>query len=317
MALDWPTFLVSVLGSGGAAFAAVKWVGQKWIDHRLEVAVEERKAELAQAANRAKAEIENQLRLSTESLLGEEAAERSYRYEARKRLYTAVGPLRFQLVQASIQFRSRVRSFEREVYVTSISRYFGRSLLFRIGQVLALAELIERQIAHADFSVDPATVLLLRFRREALRALSSGMVSLGHPNEDWSQQKEHVFRDQLPILAVSMVVAEDNRPDRVVRFDEFIYHLEQGKGAYMQPLAGLVDQFDVTKTPILWLRLLALAEACGGLLDQDSAAEALDPPALDLRALLGLSRDEFLLDHHEKYLAMLAEFRNRVALPSA
>lgn len=323
--IDPATLVLSLFGSAGMAALAGHWFAKGVVEHAFAVDLEKRKNELSAALAQTQAaldaqlaesqlRLESQLRRSTEAMLGEEAAERSYRFEARKRLYTAVGPLRFQLIQAAVQLRSRVRSFRRTAYDVSLTGYFGRSLLFRIGQVLALTELIERQIAYADFAVDPGMVSLLRFRAQIMRALSSGEVSLGHGDEDWTRQKQHIFRDQLPILAVSMITPQEDRPDRVVRFDEFVHLLESGDGRYLQPLALLVDGFDPTETPILWLRMLAMAEACGGLLDAEEAV-AIDPPVLDLAELLAVSKDPELATGTDKYLAMLADFRARSAPP--
>lgn len=324
--IDPATFILSLFGSAGVAALAGHWFAKSLVDHAFAVDLEKRKSELSAALAQtqatldaqlaeSQARLESQLHRSTEALLGEEAAERAYRFEARKRLYTAVGPLRFQLIQAAVQLRSRVRSFRRAAYDVSLAGYFGRSLLFRIGQVLALTELIERQIAYADFAVDPGMVSLLRFRSQIMRALSSGEVSLGHGDEDWTRQKQHIFRDQLPILAVSMITPQEGRPDRVVRFDEFAHLLDTGKGNYLQPLARLVDGFDPTAMPILWLRMLAMAEACGGLLDHEKSAVAIEPPILDPAELLAVSRNAELTRRRDEYLSMLADFRARSAPP--
>lgn len=348
--VDLTTLVLSLFGSVGAAVGAARWFAKSAIEHAFATRLADHQSELSQTlarnqvaldnqvndyqaaldkqvndyqagldkqVNEARARLEDALRQSTETMLGEEAAERSYRFEARKRLYTAVGPLRFQLIQAAVQLRSRVGSFAREniTYDTRLGGYFGRSILFRIGQVLALTELIERQIAYADFAVDPGMVSLLRFRSQVMRALSDGDVSLGHKDEDWTCQSQHIFRDQLTILAVSMMVAQEGRPDRVVRFDEFLHTLDTGAGNYMQPLAGLIDGFQPQTKPILWLRMLALAEACGGLLEKEAAAIAVEPPPLDLAKLLALSEDEQL--EAEKYLEMLADIRAKATPPNA
>jgi len=309
--------VLSVLSGGGVALLAAKWIAQKAVDHGLAVHLENHKAELQRQVIQSKAQIdadvataqaklEASLHRSNELMLGEEAAERAYRFEARKRLYSEVGPLRFQLIDASIRFRKRIRSFVREPYSTKIQGYFGRSLLYRIGRVLAVTELIERKIAHADFSVDPAMVILLRFRGQVFKALSSGDVPLDHPDVDWTNQREHIFRDQLPVIAVSMVV--EDPMERVTRFDEFINHLDRDHGTYLQPLARLVDQFDLTRTPIFWLRLLAMSEACRGLLENEPVAEQLDNPRLDLRQLLALSGNAYLKDNEPRYLDALKSF---------
>src|SRR5262249_41750353 len=126
----------------------------------------------------AKAEVEATLRKGVEEYLGDKAAERQYRLDARKRLYAAIGPLRFQLIVACDDFATRIARIGsgRQPYATSLQGYFGRSTTFRLLRILAVAELIERQIAHADFSVDPSTADLLRFKHEVFRCLSSSTI---------------------------------------------------------------------------------------------------------------------------------------------
>jgi hypothetical protein len=131
------------------------------------------KSELDRQVAAANAQLEATLRKGVEEYLGDKAAERQYRLEARKRLYTAIGPLRFQLVVACSDFAGRVERMAtgKQPYATSLKGYFGRSTAFRLLRLFAVAELIERQITYADFSVDPSTVDLLRFKDAAFRCM--------------------------------------------------------------------------------------------------------------------------------------------------
>lgn len=353
--VDWVTLVSSILVSGGTVFAGAKWLIGRAVDHSLDMRLETHRDGLARAtgeaqtklqgilntelethrdrlaretgeeleqlrttlaseASAAQALLEASLRRADELVLGEEAAERSYRYEARKRLYGAVGPLRFQLLTAAAQFPRLLDSLDKYSYATSMDHYFGRSFLFRTARLLALTELIERQVGYADFAVDPAIIVLLRFRGQILRAFSSGDVAMNHPDADWSRQKEHIFRDQQPVLAISMVT-KDGNSERVIRFDEFEAVLGDGKGGYLQPLTKMVASVDATRTPIFWLRLLAVGAACDGLLQGESIAAALDPLALDYDSLLKKSKDKFIRQNHKKILEMLADFRAKIALP--
>jgi len=312
--VDLGTLVLSLVGSGGLAVAAARWMAGRMVDHALARDLESHKAALDAQVGAAQAQLEASLRQATESLLGEEAAERSYRFEARKRLYSAIGPLRFQLIDAAVEFRYRISVFGRLPDKVDLTSYFGRSLLFRTARILVLPELIERQMAHADFSADPATLLMLRFRLMILRALSDNKVALDHPEVDWNRQRQHIFRDQLRTLAISMIVAEEGEPERAIRFDEFEHMMNSGK-TWLAPLRDMVDGFDPTEMPIFWLRLLAMAETCAGLLAHEPIAIALDPPELDVAALLALSDDPHIQANSTEYLAMLAEFRAKVAVP--
>jgi hypothetical protein len=163
---DFLTVLLSATGAGGAtAFALTKII----VTHRLTLEVEKFKSDQEAGREENATRLEAQVRKEVEILLGDRAADREYALDARKRLYAAIGPLRFQLLLACRDLTGRIISHgTRKNYSTSVETYYGRSTLFRIIRPLALSELIERQIAYADFAVDPAAVRLLKFKKAAL-----------------------------------------------------------------------------------------------------------------------------------------------------
>lgn len=119
--IDVATVLASLGGSGALVFLAGRYLVGKGVDHALAVRLADHQAALARAADTAKAVLEAEaeqakarldadLKRQVENDLGEAAAERSYNFDARKRLYAAIGPLRFQLVVAAVQYRARVIS---------------------------------------------------------------------------------------------------------------------------------------------------------------------------------------------------------------
>ncbi len=289
IAADITTVLLSLGGSGALALLAVKWFGEKSIDHAFDRRLEAFKAEL-------------------ERETGDADAEREYRFEARKRLAAVIGPLRFQLIQAAIFYRDRVTAIARYRYDTRLHRYFGRSTLYRLARLLALIELIERQMAYLDFSVDGAMIKLMRFRAEVFDALSGGDVLLGHPGADWTQQAEHLFRDEIPVIATAMMTQPAGEAVRVVRVDEFNAVLGPGTGqvTYLQPLADQIARLDPTKTPILWLRLVAVAALCDGLVGDEPLAASLGGDPFDPAQLLDASADGHVVAHRADFDALLA-----------
>jgi len=193
--MDWITPIISAASSVDLSVAGACWFSKQWVKHMLETRMEEHKAELAAGLQaqkstldgelaKQKAVFEGNIRTAVESFLGERAADREYELEARKRLYTTIGPLRFQLLIACRDLAGRIETHPRRNYSTAVDRYYGRSTLFRILWPLAVAELIERQIAYADFSVDPSALNLLRFKRAAFAALTGGSIVCNHPNAD-------------------------------------------------------------------------------------------------------------------------------------
>src|SRR6266542_4941413 len=118
----WPDLRTIALSAGSAILAAwgvVRWLASHLIEHRLakdlrdyqaqiDSQLKDHQSQLDAALLQAKAEFEASLRQRVEDYLGERAAERQYQLDARKRLYTAVGPLKFQLILASSDFVNRV-----------------------------------------------------------------------------------------------------------------------------------------------------------------------------------------------------------------
>jgi hypothetical protein len=200
-------------------------------------------------------------------------------------------------------------------YTISLTGYFGRSTIFRLLRLFAISELIERQIVYADFSVDRSTVALLRFKRLAFRCMSSSAISLDHPNCDWGNQVEHVFHDVLAMISSAMIVeGQQGSQSRVIRFDEFnamVSHDDWLKKIH--PIPRILEHFSTNKKPILWVRLVALAQLCGTLLVIEGPRAGLTVESYDGERMLAASNDDFITKHRESYHQMLqaisSEFR--------
>lgn len=329
--MDLPSLLTAMTTTGVVSVAAAQYLSKRLLDHRLskdlkdyDAEIGERlarhKADLDKVVNDAKAESEAQLKKEIEEYLGERSVERNYRAEAKKRLYLAVGPLRFQLLVAAAELSNRVARIGdgKYVYDMSIKGYFGQSTTYRMLRVLAIAELIERQVAYADFAVDPEMRALLKFKRQAFLSLSSHRVSLDHPQEDWSRQEQHVFYDVLGIVASAMIVQESPTSSRVLRFDEFSALAgEKDKLQRIDPIPRLITGFTVESKPILWLRLLALAELCIGLLETHGSALGLEIDQIEIGLMLDQANDDHIRRNREKYLNALTNFRTSLARTEA
>ncbi len=329
--MDLPSLLTAMTTTGVVSVAAAQYLSKRILDHRLskdlkdyDAEINERltrhKADLDKVVNDAKAKSEAQLKKEIEEYLGERSVERNYRAEARNRLYLAVGPLRFQLLVAAAELSNRVERIGdgKYVYDMSIKGYFGQSTAYRMLRVLAIAELIERQVAYADFAVDPEMRALLKFKRQAFLCLSSHRVSLGHPQEDWTRQQQHVFYDVLGIIASAMIIQESPTSSRVLRFDEFSALAgEQDVLQRIDPLPRLINGFTVESKPIFWLRLLALAELCIGLLETHGSALGLEIDQIEVGLMLDQANDDHIRLNREKYLHALTSFRTSLTRTEA
>lgn len=328
--MDVGTIVAAIASSFGLSMAGVYWLSQTLIQHRLTRALEDRKAELAKDLERHKNELTGQLEREKAALqaelardkavvegavkrevelhLGERAAQRQYEFDARKRLYLAVGPLRFQLLMACRDLAGRIEGYgQRERYRLDIQGYYGRSTLYRLLRPLAIADLIERQIAYSDFSVDATALDCLRFRKSAVRILSGEDVVGGHPRIDWSQQVEHVFADSIAVAASALVSAGGAPGDRVMRFEEFNLAIEQDDGERFQPFPRLLGGFDIRTKPLLWLRLVAYGNACNSFVARAGAPLGFEPHAFPAAQLLAASGDGYIEQHMGEYERRIAD----------
>lgn len=322
--VDVATLLGGMGLTGVASVGVAQYLSKRFLDHRLTKDLKDydeilnrrladHKAELDERVNAAKAENDARLKRDVEEYLGERSAERTYEAEARRRLYMAVGPLRFQLLVAAAELSNRVARIGdgKYSYDMSIGSYFGQSTTYRLLRVLAISELIERQVAFADFGVDPAMRSLLKFKRQAFLSLSSSRVTLGHGREDWTRQDQHVFYDVLTIVASALIVPDGpTSSGRVMRFDEFALLLANNESAQkIDPFPRLIANFSHKAKPLFWLRLLALSQACLGLLETQGSELGLEIDDVELTAMLDLTEDKELRERRAEFVASLRGFR--------
>lgn len=318
--MDLGTVVAAVTSSLGLSLAGAYWLARTLVQHRLTDALEQRKSELSrqleshklglsQDLERTKGQIQLELgqdkalfeaaiKREVDTQLGQMAAQRQYEYEARRRLYTAIGPLRFQLLLACRDLAGRIESFlAREHYHLDIANYYGRSTLYRLLRPLSIAELVERQVGVADFAVDPSAVVCLRFRRTITRILSGDELVQGRPGVDWSRQAEHVFADSLAACAQALIHREASGAERILRFDEFNARLDKDGMAVVAPFDSLLDGLQVGAKPILWLRLVAYGHACNALIDRLGPGLDFEPRPYPTAALLAATGDAHTTAH--------------------
>jgi hypothetical protein len=172
--------------------------------------------------------------------------------------------------------------------------------------VLSSASLaIERQTAHADFAVEPAMAILLRFKYSAMTCMSSGKLVLQHPKTVRDKQREHIFFDTLSIVASALVVTEGER-QRVMRFDEFNAFIDcEDNLKQIHPIPILFEEFTTYSRPILWLRMVALAQLCVNYIAVEGPPLGFGAEPIDLAAMLSVAEDEFITKHFRRYRGII------------
>jgi len=299
--MDLATVFTAVTSSLGVSAATAAWLSRNLITHRLQKDLEAFKADL----DVEKAAVEGRVRQQVEATLGELASERQYVFEARKRLYTAIGPLRFQLLMACRDLAGRIKAqgLSRS-YKTNIDGHYGRSSLFRILRPLCLAELVERQIAYADFSVDAGAVDLLRFKKNAFAVFSGGSLVEGHPKAKWNNQEDHVFYDCLSRCANMVIVREDNGQERCMRFHEFeALFLNQHAEDKFAPFPNIFQDMTPEAKPLFWLRLVAYGYLCNDFINTTGKAVGFEFRDYPVSELLAVTKDSVICGNLSEYAA--------------
>lgn len=328
--MNWQELIFSMLGTLGLSTAAAYWLTRTLIQHRLGREMEERKAELvgqldaqkAQGAKdlellkntlqleqaRIKAGMDADIRKAVETQLGELAAQRQYEYEARRRLYVAIGPLRFQLLLACRDLAGRMHALATsENYVLDLKNYYARSTIYRLLKPLALSALIEEQMTLADFSVDYAAIECLRFRRSITRILCGDELVGEYPEVDWLGQREHVFADTLATVAQTLIARPAGAPPHVLRFDEFIARLASEGWQSFAPFGDLLNGFEPKTKPLLWIRLVAYAHACNALVARQGKGHGFKDQSFDTPMHLQRSNNTFTHENESRLQQCMVE----------
>ena len=244
--------------------------------------------------------------LSQRSLAGRNAR-LTYEYAARKRLYEALGPLRFQLVLAAKDVLRRVAAHPGRGWNLDPRGYYGHSFVYRLLRPLTVCLLIEREINYADFSVDRDGVMLLKFQAAAYRMLSDEDPLPYYDGLDWSRETQHVFRDNLRIAAHRLI--EEGADGRHIVMDYARFREVCPNPVADPAIAPLARLFlaghrNLAESPVFWARVVGYAQVCQHLLATQGKAAGFGPTQLDTRAMLAATEDPQIQAHLGDYPAV-------------
>ncbi|MGW7820297.1 hypothetical protein ACWGLF_19695 [Streptomyces puniciscabiei] len=251
----------------------------------------------------------------TQHRLARRGAELDYELYARKRLHEAIGPLRFQLLMAIRELLRRLRFHPYQEWPMDPGSYYAHSFIYRLLKPLAIAQLIERQMAVADFSVDTATVDLLRFELAAIRMLADAEILLDHPSVDWESQSQHLFHETIDVAAARLICETVGQTPRVMSYNEFATEVpDPNNDAAIAPVARLFADChaNLTEKPLLWLRLVGYGHASHWLMHQHGANLGFNPGRYNTANLLRHARDELIVQRIDEYVATV---KNITAIP--
>jgi len=200
-------------------------------------------------------------------------AQLDYELEAKKRLYEAVGPLRFQLLLAARDVIRRFAAHPGTRWNMDPQSYYVKSCVYRLLAPLAIGQLIEGKMSLVDFTVDSDARSLLSFGTSAEQMLTGNGIILDHPNVDWSTQSQHLFRDNLRAAAYKLIVPATEHTSRIMTFAEFDDEYELLETDALRDLGAIFGKCknSLTENALFWIRVTGYAYACSKLLQSKSA----------------------------------------------
>lgn len=250
----------------------------------------------------------------TQNRLASRKAQLDYEFNARKRLYEVVGPLRFQLLLATRELLRRINAHPGNTWPMDPNEHYVRSFIYRLLKPLAIAQLIERQMTTSDFSVDSSAIDLVKFALAAPRTLSGSEVLLRHPDADWSSQSQHVFFDTSGAAANRLIIEQADQPTRIIGYREFVAAVPNLRDdSDLSPFADLFAQCqdNLTEKPILWLRIVAYGYTCSRLLDKYGGQIGIKPAAYPTESLLRYTQDDIIQSRTAEYVKHFEELTSQ------
>ncbi len=249
-----------------------------------------------------KIELEGALKKEVEAYLGEVAAERKFKYEARKRIYKLISPLNFQISIACKDISGRIfRYGTKASYSLNAKKYYGQSTMYRLLKPLALLEIAEKNISFFDFSVDPTAINLLKLRMSLLRVLSSSSLVFNHPAADWSDEIEHIFFDNIS-KAARKLIRKEGELDIVMSFDEFQDSIELPDFQIkLNSFINIFNNFTIEKKPLFWIRFIAFGYVCSEYSKVCAQKIGLKVEDYDIYSLLKASKDSYIIDNSQDF----------------
>lgn len=297
-----PTVWAALIAANTSAFVAITSQIFGYIANRR---VERLKSALVSEVESGKAHLSD--------LNSARSARRDYEYEARKKLYTEIEPLLFQLYEAAELAYYRVRSLARTARNENLGWLAGRgyylnSTMYYLILPAVYYRLIRKRMTFIDLDLDDQ--ISMKYYLTKIYALAFtedfAVADLGIPLQytpnapDWQQEVQRrpaqFYRQGLVLGDLEAILDEmivgDGMDARVVTFTEFEAKLPTLlPDAALAELRKLLEGFTPERRPVFARILLVLAGLSRLILEAYEAANAYElPAAADYFA----NSDEFL-----------------------
>lgn len=213
----------------------------------------------------------------------ERDARRDYEYDARKRLYSDIEPLIFQLTEASevalrrisalaVNARQGALSPESE-WLTSMTEYYATFTMYSLLVPAAIVRLIKEKLTFVDFGVDEKIRLQFHIANQIyglwrsdhdLQRYDPPLEYLPHETHARDLRQEHpeiywkqgLASGHLEIVTSAFINREGDQPPRIIFYEEFARRFKERIPNEFEPLADVFELFHPARRPLLW-RILA------------------------------------------------------------
>lgn len=241
---------------------------------------------------RIKHEDDEQLERLKSKLLdwqAERNAQRDYRYEAMKRLYTDLQPLLFQLAELCDSAYLHTRGLARTARMGKLGAgpeswvndpnddYYLLSTVYRVLVPVAVIDLMRRRLTFVDLTVDQDLAEHYRFARALAGSWNSGHdIASKDPGLEYraddddapsrsAQQpdvygRQHLYAGEVDAVVSSLVIADPDgrlRPRTYGEFEE--EHRKADTRDRVAPAVALFSAFHPRTHPVLWRMLVVNA----------------------------------------------------------
>ncbi len=247
------------------------------------------------------------------------SARRDYEYEARKRLYAEVEPVRFHVYEALEEAHYRVRSLARTSRSGNLgtgpnswvreSGYYLRSTIYKLLSPVVHFPQLQRRMTFTDFNLDRDIALQYSLLKLYVRCFTDDFefaalaprlqYEPNHPDsEELAKENPAVFTRQALVLGdlecvADILIANEEGKTRAIQFGEFERLLGQRKvDDNLQEVLNLFTSFSPDRKPVL-ARLL-LVQACFAQLILSTYRSATEPSQLPARLEILLADPDLL-----------------------
>lgn len=218
----------------------------------------------------------------------EESARRSYEYEARKRLYTEIQPLLFQLGELCEGSYNRIVNLQQaRVFrlLETPDSYVMLSTIHRLVSPLVVIRQIQRRLTAVDLGVDRTVRGQYMVAKEIAVTLTSGeQIAEIEPQLSYhwktEAERQHIGVGELEQLITLLTLRDADGTTRWMDYSELesSYRNDQKAREIINPIQMRLISANPLSKPVLWRTLVVQAYFQWILIGM--AADALSQPAL-------------------------------------